>query len=59
MVQKAHLVLNHKKEEIEKAWESLHTIVQRVYQNTTGEDTENPMEEKLKKVGDTISQLQA
>lgn len=58
-VQKAHLELKQKKQQIKKAQEPLHIDVQRVYQDITGEDIEEVMEEKFRKIDDTISQMQA
>ena len=56
-IQKAHLELNQKNEEIVNVQETLHTVMWRVYQRILrGSDV--PMEEKVKKVDDTISQLQ-
>ena len=57
-VQKDHLELKQKHEEIEKVKQTLHTIVQRVYQKVMGEGKDVPMEEKVRKVDDTITNLQ-
>lgn len=57
--QKVHLDLKQKNEGIRKAQETLYTIVHRVYQKVVGDGPEVPIEEKIKKVDDTISKVQA
>lgn len=57
-IQKYHIDLKQKKKEFGKVQETLHTIIQRVNQKVVEEGLEVPIEEKVKKVFDTISGLQ-
>ena len=53
-IQKAHMEMRQKKDEMEKAQASLHTIVHRVYQKIVGEGIEDPVEENFRKLDDMI-----
>ena len=56
-IHKAHFEMKHKNQEIQKAQETLHTIVQRVYSRVTVKDLEVPIYDKIWKVDDVISYL--
>ena len=56
-IQKYHMELKQKNEEIQKVQETLNTTMQRVYQKVMREGIDIPVEDKVHKVDDTISHL--
>ena len=54
VIQRADMEMRQRKDEMEMDQASLHTTLERVYRRIAGEGMEDPVQEKIRKVDNTI-----